>query len=55
MQEELDPALENVLQGAHRSVVSIERLTEAGIDPGDVQQAVDVPPLDGLRHRSSRR
>ena len=45
VQEELDPQLENVLQTAHRAVVSTERLTEAGIDPGDVQQAVDVPPL----------
>ena len=45
VQEELDPQLENVLQTAHRAVVSTERLIEAGIDPGDVQQAVDVPPL----------
>ncbi len=45
VQEELDPQLENVLQTAHRAVVSTERLTKAGIDPGDVQQAVDVPPL----------
>ncbi len=45
VRDELDPQLENVLQTAHRAVVSAERLTEAGIDPGDVQQAVDVPPL----------
>jgi ABC-2 type transport system permease protein len=45
VKEELDAALGNVLQTAHSSVVSVEQLAEAGIDPGDVQDALDVPPL----------
>jgi ABC-2 type transport system permease protein len=45
VKEELDTTLGNVLQTAHSSVVSVEQLAEAGIDPGEVQSALDVPPL----------
>jgi ABC-2 type transport system permease protein len=45
VKEELDTTLGNVLQTAHRSVVSVEQLAAAGIDPDEVQQALDVPPL----------
>jgi ABC-2 type transport system permease protein len=44
--EELDTTLGNVLQTAHGSVVSVERLSEAGIDPTEVQRALAVPPLE---------
>jgi ABC-2 type transport system permease protein len=43
--EELDTELGNVLQSAHSSVVSAEQLAEAGIDPSQAQQALEVPPL----------
>jgi ABC-2 type transport system permease protein len=45
VKEDLDTELGNVLQSAHSSVVSAEQLADAGIDPGQVQQALEVPPL----------
>jgi ABC-2 type transport system permease protein len=45
VKEDLDTELGNVLQSAHSSVVSAEQLADAGIDPGQVRQALEVPPL----------
>lgn len=41
----LEPALEQVLNQATAALAAEDRLTEAGIDPGEVTAAFDVPPL----------
>ena len=43
--EELEPELEQVLQGASRQVRGTRALTDAGLDPGAVARAQQVPAL----------
>lgn len=43
---DLDPQFEALVQGAHRSVVSQQQLTAAGLDPQQVQAALEVAPLE---------
>lgn len=42
----LDSSLERILNAATAAVTAQQRLAAAGIDPGEVAQALDVPPLD---------
>ncbi len=46
---DLDPTLERILNAASGAVAAEQRLVEAGIDPGEVAQALSVPPLEVVR------
>jgi ABC-2 type transport system permease protein len=43
--DELSGTAEQVVQTAYRQAAGVTRLTEAGLDPTRVSQALDVPPL----------
>ena len=45
VKDDLDGTAEQIVQGAYRQVATAQRLQSAGLDPGAVGRALDVPPL----------